>query len=449
MEPDPNDTPRQERELQHWVLHLHTFRQLKEGSNWDGTTPRGHPLEQWVQKQRTLHNQGKLMSWKRKMLEEAGFDFISPRAAKDPTDVDYARKLVAFYREHGHYAPTQTVGGAGLTKWWIRFRTTRGECGLRGGNAQTASEALKILKKQIPGFTFDAPTKAMINKAQGRSSNGYLPTQKQPPVDLQVHAQMQSTPRSLWASYNSLTGLSGCLGALETLLRRAELFGQVLRVDVACDDGFKQGWLTGLDVQMFDAMHGVTCMVSGKPPQTAPIALTLTDCQLSKLVYLTSGSRCGALFTDAEGRKVIISYDAVLADQSSCLAMTSTSFKRVGCSAYQITPQPWVLHDLIEGRSRRLSHLSTAHKTFHGNLQRLLDWRDQNGTTTTPHIARNAEGIVLYRFLEHMVRKMEQGLMCFSHAEQLGTVNATWGSERRALSDMFGPVLHPLDHEPL
>lgn len=48
-----------------------------------------------------------------------------------------------------------------------------------------------------------------------------------------------------------------------------------------------------------------------------------------------------------------------------------------------------------------------------------------------------------------MVRKMEQGLMNFSHTEQLRQVNATWGRDRRALSDMFGPVLHPLDHEPL
>lgn len=153
-----------------------------------------------------------------------------------------------------------------------------------------------------------------------------------------IHARMHETPRALWKSYNSLTGQTGELGALRTLLRRADLFGQVLRVDVDCNDGVKQGWLTGLDVQMLDAMHAVTCMVSPRPQAIAAIPLTLTDCHRSELVYLASGSRCGTLFTDTEGRQIVISYDAVLADQSSCLAITSTSFKRVGSCAYQLTP---------------------------------------------------------------------------------------------------------------
>lgn len=117
MQSDQQEPPRPQRELQDWVHHLHDYRQLKESTDWDGMTPRGHPLEKWVQKQRTLYNQGKLMAWKKRMLEDAGFDFVAPRTAKVPTDVDYAHQLVAFYKEHGHYAPTQTVGGAGLTKW--------------------------------------------------------------------------------------------------------------------------------------------------------------------------------------------------------------------------------------------------------------------------------------------------------------------------------------------
>lgn len=449
MQSDQQEPPRPQRELQDWVHHLHDYRQLKESTDWDGMTPRGHPLEKWVQKQRTLYNQGKLMAWKKRMLEDAGFDFVAPRTAKVPTDVDYAHQLVAFYKEHGHYAPTQTVGGAGLTKWWTEFRQSKGARGLASGDSTSAREARKVLKKQIPGFSFDAPTKAEINRASGRSFNGFLPAQRTPPVDLMIHARMHETPRSLWNSYNSITGQTGELGALRTLLRRADLFGQVLRVDVDCNDGVKQGWLTGLDVQMLDAMHAVTCMVSPRPQAITAIPLTLTDCHRSELVYLASGSRCGALFTDTEGRQIVISYDAVLADQSSCLAITSTSFKRVGSCAYQLTPQPWVLQDLLEGRARRLTHLTTANKRFYDNLNVLVDWTDQAKGAGTPHVVWNSERNSLFKFLEHMVRKMEQGLMNFSHTEQLRQVDATWGRDLRALSDMFGPILHPLDHEPL
>lgn len=429
-------------ETQAWLSALERYRALK-ASGWNGVTPRGHELEKWVQKQRTLHNQKRLQEWKRAALRAADFDFISPRADQTPADQDHARALVAFYREHGHYSPTQTHGGAALTKWWTKFRASSGVQGLLSGTREDAQEALRILQAGIPDFTFDAPCKSEINESQGLSFNGYSPAPqavRQPPEDLLLH--LRKSPRSQALDRNfPLLVCWDSNEVLRDLVRRAALFGQVLRVGV--HDNARRlrrsYWLT--DLKGSDE-GGALCHACPWPSQDdEPHEIFLPRPTAPVARYFGKGSGYGAWFGDT-----LVWYDVALADQASVIEPARNI--RAGPKAYRVRSNRWVVTSLIEGTCRRMSSETTANERFQLNLEQLRSWASKHSGLGRPHVVWTPKN-PLFKFLEHMVRKTDSGKMSFSHAEQLAEIDATWGKDRRSLADLFGNVLHPDDHQPV
>ena len=429
-------------ETQAWLSALERYRALK-ASGWNGMTPRGHELEKWVQKQRTLHNQKKLLEWKRAALCAADFDFQSPRAEQTSTDQDHAHALVLFYREHGHYSPTQTHGGAALTKWWARFRASKGAQGLLSGTREDAQDALRILQDGIADFTFDAPCKSEINESRGLSFNGFSPTtraEREPPQDLALHLKQSRRSQALDRNFPLLVCWESH-HVLRDLVRRAALFGQVLRVGVHDNDRqlLRSYWLT--DLKGSDG-GGTLCHACPWPSQDdEPHKIFLPSPATPVARYFGRGAGYGAWFGDT-----LVWYDVALADQTSVIEPARNSSK--GSRSYRVRSNRWVMTSLIEGTCRRMSSETTANERFQLNLEQLRSWVKKHSDIGRPHVVWTPNN-PLFKFLEHMVRKMDSGKMSFSHAEQLAEIDATWGKDRRSLADLFGDVLHPDDRQPV
>ena len=90
------------------------------------------------------------MPWKRALLDAISFPYVASLKLTTPTDLDYARRLHAFFVKHGHYAPTITIGGAGLTRWVRRMRESSATQGLATGNATSAKAAITYLRANLP-----------------------------------------------------------------------------------------------------------------------------------------------------------------------------------------------------------------------------------------------------------------------------------------------------------
>ena len=164
--------PRKEQEDRHWRTSLAAFKLY-----WDGRTsdiiPNNHALQCWVSRQRKHYKNGSLQPWKLEILKSIDFPFESATAQKRLTNLDYAKRLVEFFKLNGHYAPTITIGGAGLTKWVYNMRLSGGAIGLRGRLAGPVGPAMSHLRTHIDGFAWSNTCKAEVNQSQGKTFNGY------------------------------------------------------------------------------------------------------------------------------------------------------------------------------------------------------------------------------------------------------------------------------------
>lgn len=143
---------------------------------------RGHPMQFWVWKQRAAYRKKKLQAWQIQRLDSIGFPMDGARLANNPTNAEYAQQLVEFYREHGHHAPTQTIGGAGLAKFTKKFAASKGLRGITtvppGVDLEAdLARARQIVQEGIPDFSYEKCSKKERNDALGLSHNGYAPAQ--------------------------------------------------------------------------------------------------------------------------------------------------------------------------------------------------------------------------------------------------------------------------------
>jgi hypothetical protein len=435
-------------ETKAWLASLERYTQLK-SEGWNGITPRGHELEKWVQKQRTLHHQAKLLPWKKVALDKAGFAFVAPRNSMTPSDQDHARNLVVFFQSHGHYAPTQTHGGAALTKWWSRFRDTNGQSGLATGSKESALEALQILKSGIPRFVFDGAAKSQINESKGLTFNGFTPKQPTQKIDadLLIHSNMKSLPQLVLERVSSTEKSAGALSVITKMLRRAALFGQVLRVEIREGGDTNHSWLVDIEPFTRDGVDRIRTTVSSNPFDVNDIYSSIILSDTNLIGYFDNRSRYGCISTDDHGRQVIISYDAILGDQMSSLIKWKN--KTMSSAVYLVKPRPRVIQSLIDGHRRRMSATTTAHIQFLRNMNNLSSVIKANEKDAgLVHLNWNDKGYA-YKFMEHMIRKSRDKSLSFSHAEQLHSINVTWGKERIQCADLFGPILHPQDQQPV
>lgn len=435
-------------ETKAWLASLERYTQLK-SVGWNGITPRGHELEKWVQKQRTLHHQAKLLPWKKAALDKAGFAFVAPRKSMTPSDQDHARNLVVFFQLHGHYAPTQTDGGAALTKWWGRFRDTNGQSGLTTGSKESALEALQILKSGIPEFAFDGASKSHFNESKGLTFNGFTPKQPTHEIDadLLIHSNMKRLPQLLLERVSSTEKSAGAVSVITKMLRRAALFGQVLRVEIREGGDTDHSWLVDIELFKRDGVDRIRTTVSSNPVDVNDIYSSLILSDTTLIGYYDNRSRYGCISTDHLGRQVIISYDAILGDQMSSL--TKRKSKLMPSTVYMVKPRPLAIQSLIDGHRRRMSATTTAHIQFLRNMNDLISRIKAHGKNAgLVHLKWNDKGYA-YKFMEHMIRKSRDMSLSFSHAEQLHAINVTWGKERIQCADLFGPILHPQDQQPV
>jgi hypothetical protein len=96
-----------------------------------------------------------------------------------------------------------------------------------------------------------------------------------------------------------------------------------------------------------------------------------------------------------------------------------------------------------------MSDTTTAHIQFLQNMNNLSSVIKANEKDAgLVHLNWNDKGYA-YKFMEHMIRKSRDKSLSFSHAEQLHSINVTWGKERIQCADLFGPILHPQDQLPV
>lgn len=161
-----------EREKRLWLESLARFRSLWYARE-EQTIAFDDPLHNWVERQRKLHRNNMLVPWKRRQLDMIAFPYEPANRASSPDNMGYALLLCAFHAEHGHYAPTQTVGGPDLMRWVRLMRQSSGQKGVIAETAESARAALDYLKLKIPDFDLAKTGMCDVNWHRGRSSNRF------------------------------------------------------------------------------------------------------------------------------------------------------------------------------------------------------------------------------------------------------------------------------------
>lgn len=429
---------RSERETIEWKAVCAQYKAAKE-AGWDGVTQRGHPLEQWVQKQRRLHKLGRLQDWKRQALREAKFDFASPRQQATTTNEQYAHELVAFFLQRGHWSPTQTVGGAGLTKWWKRMSESGGKVGIVSQSTESAQEATRILRERIPGFSFYSPTKSQINQSRGLSFNGFAkeaPTtswERDPDLNgaRRYGHITQQMARSTSLAYWSSTGEMPVYQVIE----RAALFSQAVSVDVADGSSSSRHWLVDISC----VSEGSIVMHVEDAENQRPNTIVVDMTTVGKCEYSSDGGRFETRMRSRAGEWLRLSYDAFLADQTVRLDTDRLAYDPV---LRVLTPVVnWEAWLEGHGPNRRHTAQTTSNRDFNkrlGDLQRFVqEEREKKGASYVPHLTWK-DSFYHYKFIEHVVLKRREGKFKFSHAERLMPVPATWGKDQVPLHDLLG-----------
>jgi hypothetical protein len=429
---------RTERETIEWQAVCAQYKAARD-AGWDGVIERGHPLEQWVHKQRRLHKMGRLLDWKRQALREANFDFVSPRQQATTTNEQYAHQLVAFFLKEGHWSPTQTAGGAGLTKWWKAMSESGGRVGVISQSTESAQEAARILRERIPGFSFRTPTKAQINRSRGLSFNGFAKTapttiwERDPDV-LAARRYGRITQQLALGVCPSYWCTSGDMPVYQ-IIERASMFCQAVSVEVSGGEAATRHWLVAVSHEGEDGLY-----LRIEDEQTQRPRTILVDLQtLGSSGYSSDGGRFETCVRGKGGERLRLSYDAFLADQTVRLDTDRLDYDP---ALRVLTPNVnW--EEWLEGRGpeRRHTALTTSNRDFNkrmGELQRFIyEARAMHGPAYVPHLSWKNE-FSHYKFIEHMVLKRREGKLKFSHAERLMAIPATWGKNETPLHDIVG-----------
>lgn len=436
---------RRDRETIEWQAVCEQYREAK-SAGWDGITERGHPLEKWVQKQRTLHHQGRLQDWKRKALREAHFDFVAPRNSAVKTNEQYAHELVAFYLQHGHWSPTQTVGGAGLTKWWKKMHDSGGKVGIVSQSSESAMAAAKILRERIPGFTFCAPGKSDINRSRGLSFNGFAKEEAKKKSRKGWHQDpaVQAALRHGDATHKLARRISVAHWSSDVempiyqLIERTAMFSQSVAVDVWEGDDIRRYWL----VDVGTSPQGLISLDLEGPEDTGKRNILVAPSSVGPCAYGADGGRFETNMRSTSGERVRLSYDVFLADKTTRLRSEPLEYDPV--LRVHMPPVDWRVWVKRRARERRHTAKTTSNLYFNYRLRELkryvVEQRELNGSAYVPHLTWK-DGNYHYKFIEHVLLKRRQGKFKFSHAERLLAVPVTWGQEHLLLCDLLGKVV--------
>jgi hypothetical protein len=423
-----------------WMASLAAFKRAWETRASDSISDE-HPLAQWIARQRKLYRTKKLMPWKHELLKKAGFPFVAHKVENTPTDQEYAVQLFAFFTEHGHYAPTITIGGAGLTKWTKSMAQSNGKVGLKSGTAQSAAKALSYLKQNILGFSFAKTKKERINAAKGLTFNGYKPTSSNQETAT-GHGWTPRHPAMVRAYFSSIYPLDMdsisemAPEAIQTICYRAMYYEQAVRVTV-CKSDNEVWWLTSCkaDSVVLSRQEGV-----GSKARFVQKKMSLSD--MGSIHYDPETGMVELVVVTEDNNRIILDYDGCLAD------MTHRNAHPIDFSNYRLSVamKPckvvrWT--DWLTGSARPprfVSAKSTANIAFEKHLRFLKEvvaqYKVEHGENETPNVTYKEWGSV-YKFLEHALLRATQQNIPPSHVERLIKLDLTWGSNHKTLTQLL------------
>jgi hypothetical protein len=371
--------------------------------------------------------------WRLQHLRRIGFPLEAQRIADMPTNVDQANAVVAFYREHGHYSLTQTTAGAGPTKWLKRLCATRGTVGAQVlppgvDPGRDLSEAIRILREQIPNFSFNVPSKRAINATLGLTHNGFVPHQA---VEVPTWRQHHVAPRIEHAF--PADALCAALGPVlphkllfvigdAPVALRVRAWAPASKVDLHAEAPAGLLWEGWLQTVEEDGGRLLCCTAEGR--RVAP-ALP-KDPNLGELAWSQLYVHLGYSWTDATTNIVYsLDVDVVLLDQMNRAVDLSDPGQVVDW-------QQW-----LTARGHRLmSELTTSNVTFNANMRRLEGIYSAHPKTWLrfSHTPRD-----LYAFVEHQVLRVQQGSLPRSHALRLAELDLVFGARQQDFRTLFCP----------
>lgn len=438
-----------------WLRRFSCFREMWAQRHSD-LVPRGHPMEHWVWKQRAAHKKGTMQVWRADLLAGIGFplEALKVEHGEPMTDVTYALKLIDFWHQHDHYAPTITIGGAGLTRWVRLMRDSCGLSGLFSGTPQSVAEANRLLFNSIDGFDWRNTHKSDINLGSGLSFNGFAPSNYKRPgtrgrqlIDLAkasfAFTDRMASMRALWdfAVANEDVGTA-------QFVRRINGFEQPVSVTVMQASSPWSPpevvwWLHSVD---FNAHSGeMTLLLHGGDDFRDEAYIKVMGPSLHSAYDVIGEGAYSASFRSTGGQYVVhLSYDYILADSTHRTvpgAFRSTSspdfcFRQMDWPTLLLTDRmPFVVPSIED----------TAYRAFSVNisrLERLQNERQASSDQDCLHIGwgKHRE---MFKFIEHQVKKANEGKIPFSHGDRLSLVNFTWGARRINGSDIARRAYRP------
>lgn len=402
-----------------WMLN---FLELHE--TWsrrvDDLVRRGHPQQNWVQKQRAAHRRGELEEWQLSRFERIGFPLASVRQQAIPTNAEYAARLVDFYREHGHHAPTHTIGGNGITQWLAAFAGSKGRAGLSRlpvGTDEPADlkSAMKIITDGIPGFTFGACSKATLNRAKGLSHNGYKPS-----ISVSRHFRTggltDSASERIRRGYGRstmLSALSEALPGFQHFLQGATQGVRIQQVDHHGDIHWA-GWL--------DPTRTQRCAIHAASEPGDERTFNRNHWHARDIELSPEFTTATYVLKSADGGTVLAIIDLALHDQLTMAGLTWASQKES--------------LDFVS-TMRVMTSETTANRAFAKNYADLAtEIRAQ-----APHLNPIRITGLSHPAVGHMARKHERYELAPTHALLLSQLNFIFGKNNVPAEELFRPRL--------
>jgi len=440
-----------------WLHEFARFRDL-----WNERTSdlvgRQHPMEDWVVRQRKAYRIKSMPDWRADLFLSINFPLRAPRLEMAPTDLYYAQQLIDFERVYGHYAPTTSFGGTGLARWVRLMRESGGTSGLISGTSESAIAAARMLKAALPDFSWENTQKETHNLNAGLSFNGYAPSNFAKPGSrmLEVRnvalASLSFPVHELVLPSLKVFGEQVGDGDIEDFCDRLAIFNQAPGISVLLDgqaqeEGAQEWWVCGARFISGPSVAKPVLEISiaGLPSlQSRSVQQAVKTIRVSGASRWSAYDGMGAHFHIAlrgEDPRItaVLRYDAVLADQTHP-ACTVDNIPGASENTDPSDRVDWALFTHKQTTPFRLmSPTTTAHATYTENWNRLnaeLLARKSREPKVSCHIGWG-ENIVLFKFLEHVVRKVRQGAFPLSHAERLCMLDFTWGEGKLSAHQMI------------
>lgn len=443
-----------------WLNSFEEFSVLWSLRNSD-LIERGHPMEQWIWRQRKFNRQGLLADWKVALLDQIGFPMVGSRISAQADDLDHAKSLVAFYREHGHYCPSVTIGGNALRHWVRKMRDSNGARGLYTGTGESARAADAFVRSEIPEFSWANTIKSFHNRAIGLTHNGYQKSIGRKPHHYGPSSRVAYVVRMakkalelghLCTVNTAIAEYSANYGEpeLTEFADRSAFFRQPVAVHLADEESevdFHPGtawWIVGareVDVEGCSRLR--VCLHSQMTAAGQKVCLKKDiDLVYSRDMlwgYTFYGDRYFASMQDANDprRSVLLSYDVLVADQTHPNALP---VQWLGCADASRVFEPFDWGAFTQPETIPIVVNSIAYQgcsAFAHNFEALAAYVNQRLNETpgeVPHLGWGKD-YKMFKTVEHFVRRASSFVLPFSHADRLSQLNFTWGR----------PVLHSSD----